>query len=110
MVLHACRRLVSQPADAEVPTLSGGRVRINVPEGTQTGHQFKLRGRGMPLLRSGGHFGDLFVEVRVETPVKLTNRQKELLRELEAINAQDPGHHNPKAKNWFDKVREFFAP
>jgi len=53
--------------------------------------------------------GDLFCHVAVETPVKLTARQKELLREFEAINDQDPDAHNPRSKNWFDKVREFFA-
>jgi molecular chaperone DnaJ len=46
----------------------------------------------------------------VETPVKLTARQKELLREFEAISAQDPGKHNPREKGWFDKVRDFFGP
>src|SRR6185503_10083973 len=66
--------------ELEVPTLGGGRAKITIPDGTQTGHQFKLRGKGMPLLKAHGHHGDLFIEVRVETPVKLSKRQKELLR------------------------------
>ena len=54
--------------------------------------------------------GDLFCHVAIETPVKLTARQKELLREFEAINRRIPSAHSPRAKNWFDKVREFFEP
>ena len=67
----------------EVPTLDGGRAKVSIPEGTQPGRQFRLRGKGMPVLRSAQK-GDLYVEVAVETPVKLTKRQKELLREFEA--------------------------
>lgn len=94
--------------EIEIPTLEG-HAKIKIPPETQTAQVFRLRGKGIKGVRTAGQ-GDLFCHVAVETPVKLTNRQKELLRELEAINAQDPGHHNPKAKNWFDKVREFFAP
>src|SRR5215468_579623 len=69
--------------EIEVPTLSGAAARIAIPEGTQTGHQFKLRGKGMPMLKGHSNQGDLYVEVRVETPVKLTKVQKELLRAFE---------------------------
>ena len=58
----------------------------------------------------GSVTGDLYCHVAIETPVKLTSRQKELLREFEAINQQDPAAHNPRAKSFFDKVRDFFAP
>jgi molecular chaperone DnaJ len=54
--------------------------------------------------------GDLYCHVAIETPIKLTGRQKDLLREFESINAQDPERHSPRAKNWFDRVREFFGP
>ena len=70
---------------------------------------------GVPPARQGhqavrsAQYGDLFCHVAVETPVRLTARQKEILREFESINAQDPGAHNPRAKNWFDRVKEFFA-
>jgi molecular chaperone DnaJ len=92
--------------EIEVPTLSGGRARVNIPEGTQTGHQFKLRGRGMPVLRSGGQYGDMFVEVRVETPVKLTKKQKELLRAFEAESAQGS---LPDSESFFARMKEFLG-
>ena len=69
---------------------------------------FRLRGKGIKGVRSHGH-GDLHCHVVVETPVNLTERQKELLRELEAINDKDGDRHNPRAKSWMDKVKEFFA-
>jgi len=92
--------------EIEVPTLSGGRARVAIPEGTQTGHQFKLRGRGMPALKGQGHHGDLFVEVRVETPVKLTKKQKELLR---AFEEESPEGCNPDSESFFAKMKEFLG-
>jgi molecular chaperone DnaJ len=89
----------------EVPTLGGGRARITIPEGSQSGKQFRLRGKGMPGLRGQGAVGDLFVEVAVETPVNLTKKQQELLREFEkAGNAQN----SPETTSFFAKVKEFF--
>ena len=67
----------------EVPTLDGGRAKVAIPEGTQPGRQFRLKAKGMPVLRSAQR-GDLYIEVAVETPVKLSKRQKELLREFES--------------------------
>jgi molecular chaperone DnaJ len=92
--------------EIEVPTLSGARAHVTIPEGAQTGHQFKLRGKGMPVLKSGGHHGDLFVEVRVETPVKLTKKQRELLRSFEAETHQGC---NPDSESFFAKMKEFLA-
>ncbi len=92
--------------EIEVPTIGGGRMKITIPDGTQTGHQFKLRGKGMPLLKAHGHVGDLFVEVRVETPVKLTKRQKELLRSFEAEAHQG---NQPETESFFAKVKEFLG-
>jgi molecular chaperone DnaJ len=94
--------------EIEIPTLDG-HAKIKIPPETQTGQVFRLRGKGIKAVRSNS-LGDLFCHVAIETPVKLTSRQKELLREFEAINEQDPGAHNPRAKNWFDRVREFFGP
>jgi len=93
--------------EIEIPTLDG-HANIKIPAETQTGQVFRLRNKGIKSVRSSVH-GDLFCHVAVETPVKLTAKQRELLREFEAINAQDPARHNPKAKSWFDHVREFFG-
>ena len=92
--------------EIEVPTLAGTQARVTIPEGAQTGHQFKLRGKGMPVLKSGGHHGDLFVEVRVETPIKLTKKQKELLR---AFETETPKGCNPDAESFFARMKEFLG-
>jgi molecular chaperone DnaJ len=93
--------------EIEIPTLSGS-ARIKIPAETQSGKIFRLRGKGIKGVRSHAH-GDLLCHVVVETPVHLTERQKELLRELETINVTDSDRHNPRAKSWMDKVKEFFA-
>ncbi len=93
--------------EIEIPTLDGS-AKIKVPPETQTGQVFRLRGKGIKGVRST-YPGDLMCEVVVETPVRLTERQKELLRELEDINAKDSHRHNPRAKSFMEKVREFFA-
>ncbi|MEL7026978.1 MAG: molecular chaperone DnaJ [Pseudomonadota bacterium] len=89
--------------DIEVPTIDGGRSRVKVPAGAQSGKQMRLRGKGMPALR-GGIQGDMFIELAVETPVNLTSRQKELLREFENL-AED---NNPQTTGFFDKVKGFW--
>jgi molecular chaperone DnaJ len=94
--------------EIEIPTLEG-HAKVKIPTETQTGQVFRLRNKGIRPVR-GSVVGDLYCHVAVETPVKLTAKQKELLREFEAINQQDPDAHSPRAKNWFDKVREFFGP
>ncbi len=93
--------------DIEIPTLDG-YAKIKIPAGTQTHQMFRLRGKGIKGVRAHGH-GDLICHVVVDTPVNLTARQKELLAELEAINLKDGGKHNPRAKSWMEKVKEFFA-
>jgi molecular chaperone DnaJ len=90
----------------EVPTCDGGRVKISIPEGTQTGRQFRMRGKGMPVLRGGGMTGDLYIEVAVETPVKLTKKQKELLRSFETENQAGA---NPESEGFFAKVKDFWS-
>ena len=92
--------------EIEIPTLDG-YAKIKIPHETQSGKVFRLRGKGIKGVRSSTH-GDLMCHVVVETPVNLTARQRELLNELETINAGDAGKHNPRAKSWMDKVREFF--
>jgi molecular chaperone DnaJ len=93
--------------DIEIPTLDG-YAKIKIPPETQSGKVFRLRGKGIKGVRSSTH-GDLLCHVVVETPVNLTARQRELLAELESINDKNSGEHNPRAKSWMDKVKEFFA-
>jgi molecular chaperone DnaJ len=92
--------------EIEIPTLDGS-AKIRIPAETQSGKVFRLRGKGIKGVRSAA-YGDLLVHVVVETPVSLTPRQKELLLELDEINRRDDSRHNPRAKSWMDKVREFF--
>jgi molecular chaperone DnaJ len=88
----------------EVPTLDGGRSKVSIPEGAQSGRQFRLKGKGMPVLRSAQR-GDLYIEVVVETPVKLSRRQKELLREF-ACESKTGCH--PEAEGFLAKLKEFW--
>ena len=92
--------------EIEVPTLSG-KVSFSVPEGTQSGKTFRLRSKGVKGVRSGFP-GDLFCHVVVETPIKLTDRQKDLLREFEQLTTEGGAKHSPQSKSWMDKVKEFF--
>ena len=89
----------------EVPGIDGSRVRVNVPAGAQSGQPFRLRGKGMSVLRAAQR-GDMYVEIQVETPVNLNKRQQELLREFEA--AGKGKSHSPASEGFFAKVREFF--
>jgi molecular chaperone DnaJ len=89
--------------EVEVPTIDGGKSRVKVPEGAQTGKQMRLRAKGMPALRGGG-VGDMLIELAVETPVKLTARQREILREFEALSAEN----NPENASFFAKVKGFW--
>jgi molecular chaperone DnaJ len=88
----------------EVPTLDGGRAKVAIPEGTQPGRQFRLRGKGMPVLRSGQR-GDLYVEIAVETPVRLSKRQKELLREFEGESKEGC---QPESEGFLARLKEFW--
>jgi molecular chaperone DnaJ len=93
--------------ELEIPTLDG-QAKVKIAPETQTGQVLRLRGKGIKGVRSA-HPGDLLCEIVVETPVKLTDRQKELLREFEEISLANGERHNPRAKSFMDKVREFFA-
>ncbi len=90
--------------DVEVPTIDGGRSRVKVPSGSQTGRQMRLKSKGMPAIR-GGNPGDMFLEIAVETPVNLTSEQKELLREFETLSEQNT---NPESHSFFSKVKSFW--
>jgi len=90
----------------EVPTVDGGRAKVSIPEGTQSGRQIRVRGKGMPVLRGGGLSGDLYVEVAVETPVKLSKKQKELLRAFES--GCEPGCQ-PESEGFLAKLKEIWT-
>ncbi len=89
----------------DVPTVGGGKAKVTIPSGTQSGHQFRLKGKGMPVLQSAAK-GDMFVEAVVETPVNLTARQKELLREFESSGKAE--ETNPQSEGFLKKVRELW--
>lgn len=92
--------------EIQVPTLAG-RASFDIPEGTQTGRTFRLRGKGIKGLRSAIP-GDLYIHVQVETPVKLTEKQRQLIEEL-GESLKEGGHkHSPQEKGWFDRVKDFF--
>ncbi len=90
--------------DIEVPTIDGGRSRVRIPAGSQSGRQMRLKGKGMPALRGAGQ-GDMYIEMAVETPVNLTGRQKELLREFDEVAADN----NPQSSSFFGKVKTFWG-
>ena len=92
--------------DIEVPAIDGTKAKVKVPPGTQTGEQFRLRGKGFSVLRSAAR-GDMYIQVSVETPQHLTRRQRELLEEFEA-EAQGHGKGSPESEGFFSKVKEFF--
>jgi molecular chaperone DnaJ len=88
----------------EVSTLDGTKSRVTIPEGTQSGRQFRLKGKGMPIMRSN-QTGDLYIQVMIETPQKLTKRQRELLQEFEQISSKE---NSPEASGFFSRMKEFF--
>ncbi len=90
--------------DLEAPTIDGGRVKISVPEGAQFGKRFRLRGKGMSQLNAKAR-GDMYVEIQVETPVKLNARQKELMREFQSECGDDA---SPQTENFFHKAKKFW--
>jgi molecular chaperone DnaJ len=99
--------LAALGGEIEIPTLDGS-AKVKIPPETQTGQVFRLRGKGIKGVRST-YPGDLLCQVVVETPVRLNDRQKELLRELEETTKADAGRHSPRSKSFMEKVREFFA-
>ena len=103
-----CRVPISMTAaslggDIEVPTIDGKKARVAIPDGTQSGKQFRLRGKGMPVLRSN-QAGDMYIQVSVETPVNLSRRQKELLREFE----DEAKNNSPQSDGFFARARAFW--
>jgi molecular chaperone DnaJ len=104
-----CRVPVSMAAaalgsDFEVPTIDGGKSRIKIPAGTQSGQRFRLQGKGMPVLRSK-KTGDMYVQVMVETPQNLTRKQRELLAEFEKLSSAET---QPETAGFFSRVKDIF--
>ncbi len=91
--------------DVTVPTVDGAEAKVKVPEGTQSGKQFKVKNKGMPVLRSR-EVGDLFIQVTVETPQSLTKRQRELLAEFDSLSSNKT---HPESSGFFAKMKEFFV-
>jgi len=88
----------------EVGTLDGSHTRVKVPEGAQPGKQFRLKGKGMPVMRQA-QMGDLYIQIAVETPQKLSKRQRELLTEFEQISAKE---NSPQSAGFFNRMKDFF--
>jgi molecular chaperone DnaJ len=88
-----------------VPTIDGGEAKVKIAEGTQTGKQFRLKGKGMPILRSR-NFGDLYIQAVVETPQNLSRRQRELLQEFEKLSSKDT---QPESTGFFTRMKDFFG-
>ena len=91
--------------DIEVPSIDGGRTRVNISAGAQSGQQFRLKGKGMSVLRSNAR-GDMYIQVSVETPVNLSKRQQELLHEFEAAGTGK--RTSPQSEGFFSRVKEFW--
>ena len=90
--------------EIEIPTIEGKKARLKVPSGTQSGTQFRLRGKGMSILRQSRR-GDMYIEVNVEIPVNLNSKQKSILKEFEKEGGTSKAH-SPKSQNFFQKIKE----
>jgi molecular chaperone DnaJ len=88
----------------EITSLDGAQTRVKVTEGTQSGRQFRLKGKGMPVLRQP-NVGDLYIQTVVETPQSLTKRQRELLEEFEQLSSKD---NSPQSSGFFARMKDFF--
>ena len=94
--------------DVEVPTIEGKTSKVKIPNGTQTGQQFRLKGKGMTMLGSEER-GDMYIETFVETPVNLNKKQQEMMKALDKdLNADGAGKHSPEASGFFSKVKDFW--
>lgn len=90
--------------EVKVPTIEGGKAEVKIPAGTQTGQQFRLKGKGMSVLHSSSR-GDAYIEIFVETPVNLSGKQKDMLK---GFGGKDPSKNSPESAGFFNKVKEFW--
>lgn len=95
--------------EVEVPTIEGSSSKVKIPPGTQTGQQFRLKGKGMSMLRSEAR-GDMYIEIFVETPVNLNKKQQSVMKDLDDMisDVKEGGKHSPEASGFFTKVKEFW--
>jgi molecular chaperone DnaJ len=94
--------------DIEVPVIGGGKTKIKIQAGTQSGQQLRLKGKGMPVLRSDAT-GDMYVEIQVETPVNLNKKQQEILKQLDqTISGKEASKHSPESTGFFSKMKELW--
>lgn len=94
--------------DLEVPSIDGSRNNVKIPPGTQTGQQFRLKSKGMNVMRSES-FGDLYIEIFVETPVNLNGKQKDLLKKLAEDLGGDKGGHSPESSSFMSKMKDIWS-
>jgi len=95
--------------EIEVPTIDGKKSKMKVPAGTQTGQQFRLKGKGMPQLQSS-HVGDMYIEIFVETPVNLNTKQKDMFKTLDKdLSGKDGKKYSPESSGFFDKMKDLWA-
>lgn len=95
--------------EIQVPSIDGSRNNVKVPPGTQTGQQFRLKGKGMNIMRSES-FGDLYIEIFVETPVNLNSKQKDLMKKLaDDLGSDDKGGHSPESSGFMSKMKDIWT-
>jgi molecular chaperone DnaJ len=92
--------------ELEIPTIDGSKVKINIKEGTQNGDQFRLKSKGMTILNSGGRRGDMYVKFNIETPIKLSQEERDIIKKLDELMVNKA--NNPKSESFFQKVSDFF--
>ena len=92
--------------EIEIPTIEGTRAKVTIKEGSQNHDQFRLKGKGMSVLNSGGRRGDMYVKVNIETPVKLSVEERDLLQKLDLLMKNEK--NNPKSEGFFQKISDFF--
>jgi molecular chaperone DnaJ len=96
---------VTLGGEIEVPTIGGKKAKVKITKGTQTGKRFKIHGKGMPILNSGGGVGDMVIQANVETPVNLSKKQKELLRAFAEECGDDV---SPESSGFLNKAKELW--
>ena len=90
----------------EIPTIDGTKAKLQIPEGAQNGDELRLKSKGMSVLNSGGRRGDMYVKISVETPIKLSGEERDLLQKLDRIMQNKSS--NPKSESFFKKVADLF--